>query len=367
MSDTKNDALDCQAHAGTIFTGPRLAPKRLSDRRTPGSSLSGAASARAGDAAARTMRLDYYHTGNATQELFSVDRVVIEPLRWPGNPKRRSIERTSGSTSSKCVTAPPARALLARVRLDLRRVGNDRRGQNAESHLPRIAALSRRRRSGPDRRAEARREECLSRNLDGRLDPKTCSSTVDALVAGAADRVEKNGDPADKVDLLILGDGYTAAERGKFEDARRLMEILFATSPFKERRRISTCGGWCRAAAESGISRPSTGIHRALAARRDLRYLRLRALRPDVREPGASRRRAVCPYEFIEILTNTRTYGGGGIFGLYSTVAADSDQAPYVFVHEFGHHFAGLADEYYTSPVAYAAGRRSASSRGSRT
>jgi hypothetical protein len=59
------------------------------------------------------------------------------------------------------------------------------------------------------------------------------------------------------------------------------------------------------------------------------------------------------PYEFIEIITNTRTYGGGGIFNLYSTVAADSEQAPYIFVHEFGHHFAGLADEYYTSPVAY--------------
>ena len=55
----------------------------------------------------------------------------------------------------------------------------------------------------------------------------------------------------------------------------------------------------------------------------------------------------------MEILTNSRTYGGGGIFGLYATVAADSLWAPYVFVHEFGHHFAALADEYFTSPVAY--------------
>jgi hypothetical protein len=59
------------------------------------------------------------------------------------------------------------------------------------------------------------------------------------------------------------------------------------------------------------------------------------------------------PYDFVEILTNSRTYGGGGIFGLYGTVAADSLWSPYVFVHEFGHHFAGLADEYYTSDVAY--------------
>jgi hypothetical protein len=60
------------------------------------------------------------------------------------------------------------------------------------------------------------------------------------------------------------------------------------------------------------------------------------------------------PYEFIEILANAKTYGGGGIFNLYATVAIDSEWAPYVFVHEFGHHFAGLADEYYTSDVSYA-------------
>jgi len=59
------------------------------------------------------------------------------------------------------------------------------------------------------------------------------------------------------------------------------------------------------------------------------------------------------PYEFIEVLVNGRTYGGGGIFNLYSTVASDNAFSNYVFVHEFGHHFAGLADEYYTSPVEY--------------
>jgi hypothetical protein len=62
---------------------------------------------------------------------------------------------------------------------------------------------------------------------------------------------------------------------------------------------------------------------------------------------------AWAPYEFVTILVNAETYGGGGIFGTFSTVAARSDWADYLFVHEFGHHFAGLADEYYTSPVAY--------------
>ncbi len=62
---------------------------------------------------------------------------------------------------------------------------------------------------------------------------------------------------------------------------------------------------------------------------------------------------AAAPYEFIEVVVNDRKYGGGGIFNQYATVAADHAFTPYVFVHEFGHHFAGLADEYYTSDVAY--------------
>ena len=164
------------------------------------------------------------------------------------------------------------------------------------------------------------------------------------------------GDPATKVDFVILGDGYTAAEQKKFEtDARRLTEVLFATSPFKEHRKDFNVWGLCPAAAESGISRPSTGIYRnsplgatydAFGSERYVLTFDNHALRKVAQ---------FAPYEFIEVITNTRTYGGGGIFNLYSTVAADNAFGNYVFVHEFGHHFAGLADEYYTSSVAYTA------------
>jgi hypothetical protein len=64
---------------------------------------------------------------------------------------------------------------------------------------------------------------------------------------------------------------------------------------------------------------------------------------------------AAAPYEAVEVIVNGRKYGGGGIFNAQATVASDNAYTPYVFVHEFGHHFAGLADEYYGSPVAYAA------------
>jgi hypothetical protein len=165
---------------------------------------------------------------------------------------------------------------------------------------------------------------------------------------------EKHGDPANKVDLLLLGDGYTAAERQKFEaDSKRLLAVLFATSPFKERRTDFNVWGLVPAARESGISRPSTGIHRsnpvsstydAFGSERYVLAFDNKAFR---------RYASYAPYDVVEIMVNGRTYGGGGIYGLYSTVAVDNAEAPYVFVHEFGHHIAALADEYYTSPVAY--------------
>src|SRR4029077_14604445 len=64
---------------------------------------------------------------------------------------------------------------------------------------------------------------------------------------------------------------------------------------------------------------------------------------------------AQAPYDALILLVNERKYGGGGIYNLWATVTADTEPAPYVFVHEFGHAFAGLADEYYSSQVAYEA------------
>jgi hypothetical protein len=169
--------------------------------------------------------------------------------------------------------------------------------------------------------------------------------------------IKASGPSPQKVDLLILGDGYTQAEMGKFEaDAKRLSQHLFEVSPFKERAGDFNVWAMAVPTEESGVSRPSTGTWHAsrLGARYDVfgseRYvlaLDNRALR-DIAQ--------YAPYEFIEILVNNETYGGGGIFGQFSTAAASNAWADYLFVHEFAHHFAGLADEYYTSPVAYQSG-----------
>jgi hypothetical protein len=108
--------------------------------------------------------------------------------------------------------------------------------------------------------------------------------------------------------------------------------------------------------SQSGVSRPSTGQHHAsaLGTRYDIFGSERYVLALDNRAFRDLAQNA--PYEVVEILVNNTTYGGGGIFGQFSTAAAGSDWAEYLFVHEFGHHFAALADEYYTSPVAYQSG-----------
>ena len=301
-----------------------------------------------------TMRLDYYHTGNASEERFSLDRIVVEPLPWAGG---RPIDDTNlGKYFFEVVDRRTNRVLYSR---GFASIFGEWEGTGEAKNLHRTFHESVRF-PAPDGPVQVVLKKRDPRNAFREIwsvlvDPK--DMFVDSskpASPGPVVEIQRMGDPAVKVDFLIVGDGYTAAERPKFEkDARRLTEILFSFSPFKEHRHDFNVWGLCPPSDESGISRPSTGIHRrsrigatydAFGSERYVLTFENRLFRDVV---------SFAPYDFVEILTNTRTYGGGGIFGLYSTVAADSFWSPYVFVHEFGHHFAGLADEYYTSDVAY--------------
>ncbi|MGH9827106.1 MAG: IgA Peptidase M64, partial [Blastocatellia bacterium] len=308
--------------------------------------------------APRTMRLDYYHTGDATHEYFSVDRVVIEPLPWAGNPNHPIDDTNLGKYYFEVIDRKTNQPVYSRgfasiygewettgeAQTSMRTFGESLRFPAPE--FPVQIVIKKRDSHNAFREVWSTAIDPKDQTIDDSKPP-----SPGPLIA-----IQNNGDPAHKVDFLIIGDGYTAVEREKFEtDARRLSEILFTTSPYKEHRADFNVWGLCPAAAESGISRPSTGVHKrsplgatydAFGSERYVLTFDNRAFRDYS---------SYAPYDCVEILVNGKTYGGGGIFGLYSTVAADSLWAPYVFVHEFGHHFAGLADEYYTSPVAYVA------------
>ncbi|HSM32158.1 MAG TPA: M64 family metallopeptidase [Woeseiaceae bacterium] len=303
-----------------------------------------------------TMRVDFYHTGNHATEMFSLDRVVLEPLPWTGNMHRPIDKTLRGKYLFEIVDPDTGAVAWSR---SFSSIYGEWETTREARHMNRTYHESVR---FP---AQAREFALVLKKRDPRnefeeiwrvpIDPN--DYLVHRESATYADRVVAildNGDPATKVDLLILGDGYTDDEHDKFiARAQELADILFSTSPFKER--MSDFNVWALAPASSapGVSRPSTRTYRdtpigtTYDAFRAERYV-LTFDNRNLRHIAAS-----TPYDFIEILTNTEVYGGGGIYGLFSTAAADNEWAPYLFVHEFGHHFAGLADEYYTSAAVY--------------
>lgn len=303
----------------------------------------------------RTWRLDFYQTGGPGVEAYSFDRLVVEPLAWPDNPvanidasmtgnyRFEVVEQNGRVVFSRGYDPAFAEWVTTAEAKKLRRTFHD------SLRFPALAAkavivLQKRTREGTYQ--EVWRYE---------VDP--ADPFIDRSVAERHRPVEilRSGEPATKVDLLLLGDGYTAAECGRAfrMQARRLTDALFALEPFTSRRTDFNVWGLCPPSAQSGIASPSRGIYRrtpvgaaydAFGSERYILTYENRVWR-DIA--------AWAPYEYVVILTNGATYGGGGLYNVYSTAAAGNDFADYLFIHEFAHHFAGLADEYYTSPVAY--------------
>jgi hypothetical protein len=303
--------------------------------------------------ATRTMRLDYVHTGNATGEEFALDGVVLEGA-WPG-PSDRWVDTSNLGKYLFHVVDAGGRVIYSRgfasIYGEWETTDEAKQVRRAFHESVRFPA--------PAGRVKVVLRKRGTRNEFRDLWSVDIDPADTAIDRGAPPKlnvwpVMRNGEPGDKVDVLLLGDGYTAGEMEKWRrDARRTAETLFAVSPFRERRQDFNIWAIDTPAEESGVARPSDGVYRRSPVRAGYdafgseRYV-LTFDNKRLREIASA-----APYEFIEIVVNERKYGGGGIFNLYATVAADNAFTPYVFVHEFGHHFAGLADEYYTSDVAY--------------
>lgn len=309
--------------------------------------------------AVQTMRLDYLHSGNALSEHFALSRVLIEPLPWPGNPARPIDTTNRGVNFFEVVDTKTNRVLYSRGYSTIfgewqttEEAQTLSRGFEESLRFPMPAH--------PVRVRVLKRDERNQFSVVWAIDVDPASTDIVRELPPAPARpiaIRQSGAPTEKVDLLILGDGYTQADAEKFEaDARRLSGVLFETAPFSTRANDFNVWAMMVPTQQSGIARPSSGQHHAsqLGTRYDIFGSERYVLTLDNRAFRDLAQHA--PYDFVEILVNNETYGGGGIFGQFSTAAASSEWADYLFVHEFGHHFAALADEYYTSPVAYQSG-----------
>lgn len=166
--------------------------------------------------------------------------------------------------------------------------------------------------------------------------------------------IEINGQMNHKVDLLIIPEGYTEQQMEKFHnDCRTFLDYFFVMEPYASRRNDFNIWAVDAPSAESGTDIPHENIWRNTILNSSFytfyvdRYLTVtdHTLMADVAS-GA-------PFDAIIVLVNDKKYGGCGIYNSYALGISDNEYALQVFVHEFGHSFAGLADEYYTSEVAY--------------
>ena len=307
-----------------------------------------------------TMRVDYFHTGGPKAgETISLDRVVNDG-EWAGS-RTQLLDATNlgkylFEVRSKKTGTPLYSRGFASVYGEWETTGEQKTAHRTFHESlrfpwpkePVTVTLSKR-----------QTDNSFSPLWTTDIDPASRFVNATALKqhVGHVWPVFINGPASAKVDLLVIGEGYTAAEMSKFHgDVKRLLPALFAQEPFKSRRSDFNVRALDLPSPESGINRPNAGMFRRtpLSAEYNIfdseRYvltLDNRALRDAA---------SAAPYEFIEILVNDKTYGGGGIFKDQATASVDSAFSPYVFVHEFGHHFAALADEYYTSDVAYETG-----------
>lgn len=163
-----------------------------------------------------------------------------------------------------------------------------------------------------------------------------------------------NGDPATKVDLCFIAEGYTAQEMDKFlSDARRFTDYLFTMAPYNKHKEDFNIWVVESVSEESGTDIPHEDVWRKTVANSNFYTFR------SDRYLTAQNQKTICeiataaPYDALYVIVNNSKYGGGGIYNFYGLSASDCRWAEEVFIHEFGHSFAGLGDEYYDSSTSY--------------
>jgi hypothetical protein len=186
------------------------------------------------------------------------------------------------------------------------------------------------------------------------IDPTDIFIRKESPVKLATTKIYGEGDPANSVDLAFIAEGYTADEMGKFrEDVKRMADVLFEEPPFIDYKEKINIWAVEAVSQESGTDIPGENIYVNTALNSSFYTFNIDRYLTTLDIKSVNNYAATVPHDNIIILINSSKYGGGGVYNYYCGTTTDHRQSEKVFIHEFGHGFAGLGDEYYTSSVAY--------------
>jgi len=301
-----------------------------------------------------TLRIDYFHSGDADSETVVIDELYTYE-NWAGSRTNLLDTLNYGTYYYKIYDAASGNLIYSKgfdsYFKEYQLTNPALEGQEKTYHesaiipwpaSPVIFALEKRSREGT-----------LGEVFRTEIDPATAAS-------GPADPEVKvvvsleNGNPENKADILIVGEGYSPEEEQKFvDDLQRFTEIFFRAEPCRSYKDRFNIRGVFKASEDSGVDEPRAGIDKNTAV--NATFNSLGSERYLLTEDNKSLRNIAghAPYDALYIMVNHSRYGGGGIYNFYCVFTSDNINSDYLMVHEFGHSFFGLADEYYTSSTAY--------------
>jgi hypothetical protein len=304
----------------------------------------------------RAMRVDLYLIGDAKEEIVTLDKIYQEGI-WPENPENLLEPFNNGRYAVKMYDQASNRLIYWR--------GFDTMFGEYKTTTPALDGVKRTfQRSlhvpfpkSPVRLAiEARDKKNILRPLfEQKIDPAGVDVIKETVNSGDfVYEALKSGDPHKCVDLAFLAEGYTVAEKEKFKsDVDRFTNYLFTVEPYKGLKNTFNIYGVMRPSPESAMDEPRQGVFKKTILNASFNAFGTDRYMLTEENRLARVIASQAPYDAIVILVNSKRYGGGGIYNDYCITTADNAASFKVFIHEFGHSFAGLADEYYSSDVAY--------------
>lgn len=305
----------------------------------------------------KTMRIDYFHIGDASSEQVLIDRIYSYGV-WAGSIINLVDELNYGAYYCKIYSADLEELIYSKgfdsyfkeYQLSSSAMDGIVKTFHETAIVPMpkkkiIFALDKR-----DKKGE------LVEVYRTVIDPSDINILVDegndpdVVVTQSL----SNGEPHKKADIAILAEGYTESESDKFvADLYRFTEVFFSSEPLSSYKDRFNIYGVFKPSAESGADEPRAGVYKNTSV--NSTFNSMGSERYLLTEDNKSLRDIAShvPYDAIYIMVNHSRYGGGGIYNFYCTFTSDNIFSEYLMVHEFGHSFFGLADEYYTSSTAY--------------
>jgi hypothetical protein len=304
----------------------------------------------------RTLRIDYYHSGDHASEFYTFDQARIEPY-WGGSLVNLIDTFQYGNHYFKVFLASNDSLIYSRGYSSLFREWQTTSEALATSRSfteTVVCPLPR----------EACRIVFYSRDGNGKFQEKFTYAYDPSNYFISPERTREypvfdalvTGPPSSSVDIVVLPEGYTEAEMGQFiSDVMEFSEILFQFAPYDRYADKFNIRGVLASSDGSGSDIPAdtvwarTLMNTSFYTFDSERYC-MTYDNKSVRDLASN-----APYDQIYILVNSEKYGGGAIYNYYNVSVNSNRAAAKIFIHEFGHGFAGLGDEYYNSEVAYSA------------